>query len=588
MEPTPSGTRPSDRPLVAVEGSAPSSRSSNASSTVDAGPAQGPGPTAWWRRAVVYQIYIRSFADADGDGIGDVEGIRGRLPYLRDLGVDAIWITPWYRSPMVDGGYDVADHEDIDPLFGTLADADALLADAHALGIRVLLDLVPNHTSAAHPWFRAALAGNPGSAERSRYVFRDGTGPGGDVPPNGWPSIFGGPAWTRVTEPDGTPGQWYLHTFDPQQPDLDWETPAVLDAFAAIIRHWFDRGVDGFRVDVASGMFKDYRLADVPPAPAPGSIRYIAADHPLMDQPGLHPLYRAWRAIADTYEPPRVLLGEVHVSAPERLAAYVRGDELHGAFNFPFLRATWDVGRLRDVIDETLATHHAVGAAPSWVLNCHDETRTATRYGRPFTGIRDRLLDDGQSVDAALGLARARAGALLLLALPGAANVYQGEELGLPEVEDLPVGALRDPVWERSGRTIRGRDGCRVPLPWTDGAPPCGFGPGDGQPWLPQPAGWGARSVEAQARDPFSTLTLYRHALAIRRRHPGLGGTAFAWLPSPDGVLHFERDGGFRCVVNVSGEPFALPHRSSLLVRSDAPAAPGDLLPPGAAAWYLP
>lgn len=554
------------------------------SSAVDGGPRGEPAATPWWRRAVVYQVYIRSFADGNGDGTGDIAGIRDRLPYLRELGVDAVWVTPWYPSPMVDGGYDVADYEGVAPEYGTIADAEALIADAHEAGIRVILDLVPNHTSSAHPWFQAALANGEGSAERGLYLFRDGTGPGGERPPNGWTSIFGGPAWTRSLAADATPGQWYLHLFDPAQPDLDWGNPVVEVAFEGILQTWFDRGADGFRIDVASGMVKDLSVPMIPPAPDPEGGRYISPDNPAFDQEPLHAIYRAWRALADEYEPPRVLLGEVHVAGPDRLARYVRPDELHGAFNFAFLRCPWDAARLRAVIDETIATHAAVGAAPSWVLNCHDETRSATRYGRPFTGIRDRAVDDAQPSDVALGTARARAAALLMLALPGAANLYQGEELGLPEVEDLPEDALADPVWPRSGHTIRGRDGCRVPLPWAGSEAPFGFAPRGVAPWLPQPAAWASLTAAAQTRDPASTLSLYRRALALRRVHPGLLGDALRWLPSPEGTLLFEREPGFRCLVNLSSDPVELPD-ATLLVRSDTPAAPGDVLPPGAAAW---
>jgi alpha-glucosidase len=543
-----------------------------------------PVSTAWWRRAVVYQVYIRSFADGDGDGSGDITGIRSRLPYLRDLGVDAVWITPWYPSPMADGGYDVADYRGVDPRFGSIDGAGALVREAHDLGLRVILDIVPNHTSSAHPWFVEALAAGPGSAARARYVFRDGRGADGSEPPTGWGSVFGGGAWTRVTEADGRPGQWYLHLFAAEQPDLEWDNPEVRAEFEDILRTWFDRGVDGFRIDVASGLVKDHASPE-PPPPEPGVPSYLVAGDPLSDQEGVHEIYRAWRRVADASAPPRILLGEVHASSPARVARYLHPDELHGAFNFHFLRSPWEAARLRAVIDETLATHAAVGAAPTWVLSNHDETRHVTRYGRPFTGIRDRLHDDGQPVDEALGTRRARAAVLLLLGLPGSAYLYQGEELGLPEVEDLPEAALRDPVWTRSGHTIRGRDGCRVPLPWSGSAPPFGFGPPGSTPWLPQPTSWAARSVDAQAGDPGSMLSLYRQALGLRNGHPGLAGEAFAWLPAPERVLLFERAAGLRCAVNLSGAPFPLPATRATLLRSDS--GDPDLLPPDAAAWYL-
>ena len=540
--------------------------------------------SAWWRRAVVYQVYIRSFADADGDGVGDIAGIRSRLPYLRDLGVDAIWITPWYPSPMADGGYDVADYRDVAPMFGTLSDARAMLDDAHALGLRVILDIVPNHTSSAHPWFVEALAGGPGSPARRRYVFRDGRGPGGSVPPTDWQSEFGGPAWTRLDDANGRPEQWYLHMFAAEQPDLAWDDRAVRAEFEDILRTWFDRGVDGFRIDVASALIKDFANPTVPPAPDRAAGAYIPERHPLMDQEGVHDIYRSWRKLADAQVPPRILLGEVHAPTTARLARYLRPDELHGAFNFPFMRCPWDATRLRAVIDETVATHAVVGAAPTWVLSNHDETRHVTRYGRPWTGIRDRLSDDGQPVDLELGTRRARAATLLLLALPGGAYLYQGEELGLAEVEDLPEDALQDPVWARSGHSIRGRDGCRVPLPWSGDRAPFGFGPPGSLPWLPQPAGWATSTADAQHADPGSMLTLYRHALGVRRSHPGLAGERFAWVEDGPDVLHFTRDVGFGCVVNLSRSPVDLPDGAIVVLASRSSA--GQRVAPDAAAWY--
>ena len=541
-----------------------------------------PVERGWWRRAVVYQVYIRSFADGDGDGIGDIDGIRSRLPYLRSLGVDALWITPWYPSPMADGGYDVADYRSVDPRFGELDAAIALIGEAHDLGLRVILDIVPNHTSSAHPWFEAALAAPPGSPARSRYVFREGRGPDGAEPPTDWESIFGGPAWSRIAGEDGRPGPWYLHTFDPSQPDLDWGDPGVRADFEDILRTWFDRGVDGFRIDVASGLVKD--LDHLAPPGEPEAGAYVAHPHPFLDREGTHEVYRSWRRIADAAVPPRILLGEVHAATPARVARYLRPDELHGAFNFHFLRCPWDATRLRAVIDETLATHDAVGAAPTWVLSNHDEPRHVTRYGRPYTGIRHRAVDDGQPAELQLGTRRARAAALLLLALPGSGYVYQGEELGLPEVEDLPDAALQDPTWVRSGGTIRGRDGCRVPLPWSGAAPPFGFGPPGTEPWLPQPAAWADRTAEVQAADPASMLSLYRAALALRRVDPGLGGEAFRWLPAEPGALHFERDDGLRCLVNLSDDPAALPAHAGVLVASAPLKSPR--VPTDAAVWY--
>jgi alpha-glucosidase len=551
---------------------------------VPATPAPAP---AWWRRAVVYQVYIRSFADGNGDGIGDLAGIRSRLGYLRDLGVDALWVNPWYPSPMVDGGYDVADYRAIDPRFGTLDDARRLIEEAHEHGLRVLGDIVPNHTSAEHRWFREALASAPGSAARDRYVFRDGLGARGEEPPNNWPSVFGGPAWTRVASPDGGPGQWYLHLFDPGQPDLNWQNGEVRAEFDSILRFWFDLGLDGFRIDVAHGLAKDVALPDLAAGADPWTP---AEDHPFWGQDATHDVYRAWRRIADAYHGDRVFIGEIGPMGPEgpaRLARYLRPDELHQAFNFDFLRKPWDANELRSVIDATLAPLAAVGAPATWVLSNHDVVRHATRYGRAYSGLEpSEPWVERQPTDRQLGMRRARAAALLLLALPGAAYVYQGEELGLWEVEDLPDELLQDPTWERSGHQYRGRDGCRVPLPWSGTAPPFGFGPAGSAPWLPQPAEWVSLSVEAQAGVPGSMLELYRAALGVRRTFPSLAGDELRWLASPAGTLLFERGDGFRCAVNLSATRWELPAGTAALLASETPWT--GVLAASTAAWHLP
>ncbi|MGX5654336.1 glycoside hydrolase family 13 protein [Geodermatophilus nigrescens] len=536
----------------------------------------------WWRTAVVHEVYLRSFADGNGDGLGDVPGLRERLPYLAGLGVDALWVTPWYPSPMADGGYDVSDYRDIDPRFGTLDDVDALLADAHALGLRVVVDLVANHTSAEHPWFRAALAGGPGAPERSRYLFRNGRD-GGAAPPNDWISAFGGPAWTRVTEPDGRPGQWYLHLFAPEQPDLDWTSPEVQEEFDDVVRFWLDRGVDGIRVDAAPAMAKVPGLPDAghPPGATFASSEWVGNPHWDVDE--VHEVFRRWRRIGDTYDGDRLFVSEAVVNGPERLARYVRPDELHTTFNFDYLKAPWHAGALRRVVDGTLGALAPVGAPATWVLSSHDETRHVTRFGRAHSGAAVMGFDAAGPVDLALGLRRARAAALLTLALPGGAYLYQGEELGLPEVEDLPADALQDPTWERSGRTARGRDGCRVPLPWSGERPPFGFAPDGVAPWLPQPEGWRALTVAAQDADPSSTLSLYRAALRLRREL--LGEQPLSWLDLGDGVLAFSRGPAFRCVVNLSDRAVPLDGLGRVLLTSgDASAG----LPPDTAAWLVP
>ncbi|NUP22981.1 MAG: glycoside hydrolase family 13 protein [Streptomyces sp.] len=542
-------------------------------------------PTApWWRSAVIYQVYIRSFADGNGDGVGDIAGLRSRLPYLKSLGVDAIWINPWYKSPMADHGYDVADFREIDPLFGSVAEAEQLIEEAHGHGIRVIPDIVPNHTSDRHAWFRAALAAGPGSPERERYVFREGRGKDGSLPPNDWVSCFGGPAWTRL--PDG---DWYLHLFAPEQPDLNWQHPDVGAEFESVLRFWFGRGVDGFRIDVAHGLIKHPELPDLPPRRAPEDGQPVRhADHPHWDRDEVHAVYRAWRKVADEFPGDRCFVAEAWADTPERLAAYVRPDGLHTAFNFDFLMATWDPKDLRTVIDDSLAMLGSVGAPATWVLSNHDVVRHPSRYGRPSPTRRwvanETYRPEGP-LDLALGTRRARAAALLMLALPGGAYVYQGEELGLPEVEDLPESVLQDPVWERSGHTERGRDGCRVPIPWSGRSAPYGFSP-DGttaEPWLPQPSRWAEYSVAAQSGDPASMLELYRTALRLRREHPALGDGSLTWLDAPEGVLALRREPGFVCVVNLSAEACALPDHTAVLLASGP--VEGGMLAPDQAVW---
>jgi alpha-glucosidase len=498
----------------------------------------------WWRDAVFYEIYVRSFADSNGDGLGDLQGIRSRLPYLRELGVDAIWLTPFYPSPGADHGYDVANYVDVDPLFGTLGEFDDLLRGAHELGLRVVIDVVPNHTSSEHPWFRNALA-DTSHPDRARYVFRPGRDGG---PPNNWPSNFGGRAWTL----DEASGEWYLHLFAPEQPDLDWHNEQVRDDFEEILRFWLDRGVDGFRIDVAHALFKDAELRD---EPEPFPVTAFASEWRAgVDQPEVHGVYRDWRRLAETYPREPVLVGEVVFSDPARVAKYVRDDELHMAFNFTLLHEPWNAERLRSAIDRSLAALASVGAPPTWVLENHDVTRIATRYGSS---------------------AAARAAALLLLALPGPVFLYQGQELGLEEV-DLPDELRQDPVFHRTNGKRKGRDGCRVPIPWERDPPSFGFT--SGEPWLPMPSSWGAASIEAQRGDDGSTLALYRRGLELRRE---LEGTPLAWRESPPGTLVFAR-GAIVCAVNFAAEGLALPP-GGLLVASE-PGVQAEL-PPNTSAW---
>jgi alpha-glucosidase len=527
-------------------------------------------------------VYIRSFADGDGDGTGDLAGVRARLPYLANLGVDAIWFNPWYPSPLADAGYDISDYRSIDPTFGTLEEAERLIAEARELDLRTIVDVVPNHVSDQHEWFRAALASDPGSPERARFWFRSGSGPGGDAPPNGWQSIFGGPAWSRTTNPDGTPGEWYLHLFAPEQPDLNWEHPKVREEFEDVLRFWLDRGADGIRIDSAALLMKDATLADFDVAEPP-------VPHPFQDRDEVHAVYRAWRLITDSYPEPRALIGEVWLPDAERFAAYLHEDEIHTAFNFAFLGCPWDAAALRATVDETLAVHAPVNAAATWVLSNHDVPRHVTRYGRADTSFTLDYRQLGAPTDRALGLRRARAALLLNLALPGSVYLYQGEELGLEEIEDIPDELRQDPMFFRTGGENLGRDGCRVPIPWSGIAPPFGFSPPDATaaPWLPQPSVWRDRTVEAESGDPDSMLELYRRALRQRRDRPELGDGPFAWLPGPHRVLVFSRgpDATFACVVNLSEEPVALPVAGTVVLTSGP--LDGDRLPPDTAAWVV-
>ncbi|MFK0110994.1 glycoside hydrolase family 13 protein [Streptomyces sp. NPDC091217] len=535
----------------------------------------------WWRQAVIYQVYPRSFADADGDGLGDLRGITERLSHLAALGVDALWLSPFYPSELADGGYDVADYRDVDPRLGTLDDFDAMAGEAHRLGLKVIVDIVPNHTSHLHPWFQEALRAGPGSAARERYVFRPGRGAQGELPPSDWQSVFGGSAWRRV--PDG---EWYLHLFAPEQPDLNWEHDDVRADFRTTLRFWSDRGVDGFRIDVAHALVKDLAepLRDVAELGATGEEaleRVAPGTHPYWDRDEVHEIYRDWRKIFDAYSPPRTAVAEAWVPDARR-ALYARPDELGQAFNFEYLQTSWDAVALREAITRSLATARTAGASATWVLSNHDVVRHASRLMLPAGSDDNAWLPSGgrtPEVDAARGLRRARAATLLMLALPGSSYLYQGEELGLPEVADLPVQVLQDPVWEQTGHVRKGRDGCRVPLPWTAGGPSYGFGAGGA--WLPQPGWFASYAVETQAGREGSTLELYRTALRLRRKL--LDGETLTWAEAPEGVLHFARSEGWRCVTNVSHAPVPLPPGEVLLVS--VPLPHDGTLPPDTTVW---
>lgn len=525
----------------------------------------------WWRTGAVYQVYIRSFADGNGDGTGDVDGLRSKLPYLADLGVDAVWINPWYPSPLLDGGYDVADYRDINPRYGTLEAAEAMIAEAHELGIKIIVDLVPNHCSWDHEWFTAAVAAGPGSPERARFHFLDSA----DGPPNNWQSVFGGSAWTQVDD-----GQWYLHLFDPSQPDLDWTHPEVRSEFVSILRFWLDRGADGFRVDVAHGLAKDMSYPDLE-----DHVQILSSakqpNHAHWDRDEVHEIIREWRAVLDEYDD-RMMVAEAWVAA-DSLPKYLRPDEYHQSFSFGLLMTEWDATAYQKSIAEVYDEADALGAASTWVLSNHDVMRHTTRFGLPadaswrtwpVTGPADAL-------DTELGERRARAAALITLGLPGSSYIYQGEELGLPEVWELPWEVLDDPVARRSGGTQKGRDGCRVPIPWTADGESYGFG---GPAWLPQPERFADYAADRQIGVDGSFHTLYRDALRLRREH-FVGDAKMRWLDEGDHVLAYERESGVRCMANMGTDPVPMPAGRVLLASQ-----PGltDELPSDTAVWLRP
>ncbi|RNM12437.1 glycoside hydrolase family 13 protein [Nocardioides pocheonensis] len=527
----------------------------------------------WWRSAVVYQLYLKSFLDTDGDGIGDLDGVLERLDHIAGLGVDGVWFNPCYPSPQRDGGYDVADYLTIDPVYGGLPAFERFLEAAHARGLKVLLDLVPNHCSDQHPWFQEALAAEPGSAARRRFIFADGRGPDGSEPPNNWRSMFGGPAWARV--PDG---QWYLHLFDATQPDFNWDDPSVPAMFDDVLATWFERGVDGFRIDVAHGMVKERGLPDV----APGELNRHA-----WNQPGIHDIFRRWRRVADSYDRDLTLVGEAWVS-PAHSAEYIRADELHQVFYFGLIREPFEAAAFRHSVESAYAVLSDEHGAPTWTLNNHDVHRAVTRYGivepEPITSpdANALLTRIRGRVDLELGTQRALAALLFLLALPGSVYLYQGEELGLPEVQDLPDEARQDPMWERTGHTDFGRDGCRVPLPWTEDGPTFGFT--SGTPWLPQPEWFADYAASREERDPGSVLHLYRAALRTRRQIDQ--GTPLAWVDAGRAdVLAFRR-GDVVCVTVFDGAPYAVPNDWGDLVLGSGPAVQGTTVPAGHTGWF--
>ena len=523
--------------------------------------------TSWWRNAAIYQVYPRSFQDSNGDGEGDLRGVISRLDYLKELGVDAIWLSPFYRSPNKDGGYDVSDPRDVDPRFGTMRDAEDLIEAAHGHDLKIIVDIVPNHFSTEHRWFKEALKSKPGSDARARFHFYDGRGEKGEIPPNNWNSIFGGPAWSRIVEEDGNPGQWYLHLFDSTQADLNWDNSEVREDFEKTLRFWLDKGVDGFRIDVAHGLAKEEVLVDhrnpegltralrLDVSDMPRDEREsLLADVPFFDREGVHEIYRAWRKIFDSYSGDRMSVAEAWVHPSSRATRYVRSDELHQIFNFDFLIAEWNAAFLKNAIDKTLGEVSEVSAPPTWVLCNHDSPRLVSRLG-----------------GGALGARKARAMAMLTQALPGGIYIYQGEELGLEDA-DLPDEARQDPVFFRTQGADKGRDGARVPLPWQNGK---SFGFSTGKPWLPMPESWIGLDVASQDETSESTLNLYRTSLRIRASHPALQRSHSAdvsqsikWLKSPSGILAFIRNPNFVLISNTTDQSCTYDIAGELLLAS--------------------
>jgi alpha-glucosidase len=535
----------------------------------------------WWHNAAVYQVYPRSFFDGNGDSLGDLVGVQSKLPYLKNLGINAIWLSPFYPSPQHDSGYDVADQRDVDPMYGTLSDAQSLIDASHELDIKVMVDLVPNHVSSEHPWFQNALTAKPGSMERARFHFLDS----GELPPNNWVSMFGGPAWTRVVEPDGHLGQWYLHIFDSSQPDVNWTNPDVAADWIDTLKFWLDRGVDGFRVDVAHGLAKDMTYADLPDpvgltealrfdlddgSPEAAERRLLIEHSGFFDRDELQEIYRTWREVLNSYPGERMAVSEAWVPA-HRAGRYVSPTSLHQIFGFDFLVVAWSAVAMRETITKAIDAVAAVGAPPTWALSNHDSPRVVTRLGGGETG-----------------LARARALALVAHALPGSIYVFQGEELGLPDAP-LADPDRQDPVFFRTNGVQKGRDGARVPLPWSGEYPPYGFTEPGCSTWLPQPDNWSDLSVESEQGKSTSTLNLYESSLRIRAHFSG----DVEFIPSGRlDVLIFTRDNGIHIAVNTGSADYQLPdflRAAEVLLDSEMVNTLGDktqVLPPNCARWF--
>lgn len=535
----------------------------------------------WWQNAAVYQIYPRSFFDGNGDSLGDLMGVSAKLPYLVNLGIDALWLSPFYPSPLHDSGYDVSDPREVDPMYGSVADIRELIDQAHVHGLRIIVDVVPNHFSVEHVWFREALAAAPGSHQRARFHFLDSES---DQPPNNWTSMFGGPAWTRTELPDGSPGQWYLHIFDSSQPDLNWTHPDVRADWHHTLTFWLDMGVDGFRVDVAHGLAKDMTYSDLPDpigltealrfdlddgSPKSAQRRELVVNSGFFDRDELEDIYRSWRQILDSYPGDRMAVAEAWVPA-HRAGRYVSPESLHQIFGFDFLVVNWNAGEMQRTISQGINAVAHVGAMPTWALSNHDSPRVVTRLG-----------------GGASGLDRARALAVVAHALPGGIYVFQGEELGLPDA-NLPDSTRQDPIYHRSGGRQKGRDGARVPLPWAGPVPPYAFTVSPDATWLPQPLGWELLTVEQEDTEPTSTLNLYRTVLHKRKQLRG----DVTFIESGDqNVMIFSRAEGFHCAINTGTNSFELGQvfpDCQVVVSSDMQlAGKNNVLPPNCAVWFI-
>ena len=539
----------------------------------------------WWRQAAIYQIYPRSFKDSNGDGLGDLKGITSKIDYLSSLNLEAVWLSPFYPSALVDGGYDVDDYRNVDPKLGSLADFDEMLAKLHEAGIRIFVDVVPNHSSSLHVWFKEAIAAEPGSAARNRYIFRNGKGANGELPPTDWPSHFAPSAWTHESKMGGKHNQWYCHLFAPEQPDFNWDNREVEEDFLKTLKFWADRGVDGFRIDVAHAMKKDLSepLKSQPRYASHKELDLANGTNVLFDRNEVHEVYKEWRKVFDQYDPPRVAVAEANVSA-EGAVRYASTSELGQCFNFELLDASFSANEFKVIIDRALVNAKKAGSSTTWCLNNHDQMRPATKFGLLPTVDRIRWKNSGgktSSLDEKLGIQSAVAASMLIMALPGCTYIYQGEELGLHEVLDIPEDQIQDPQYLRNHKVDKGRDGCRVPLPWTKTGPSFGFG--DGGAHLPQPKNFGEYSIEVESADPNSPLSIFRKALALRKTL--IAPEEITWHETGDNsVLHFSRPNGWNCITNFGRNHYNFDGAGEVIHSSGPLAKSGDL-PPATTVW---